>query len=665
MKLSISGKLRTSYLALGVLFIVSSLFVYRSVDGLQSQTHSLLQYDLPTVDASRQLGQSLQTTVSELRGHMLLVGSEEQVEQSKASVLQHMDGVDIQLLSLEGLLSDQSYQAINDSWSSIKESANQILDIAQTNENLPAHALFINEAAPIAEVALDQLQGLINDEAGRSEGGERKHLFKLYADAYNSLANALAAQRDYLQYGNQDYLEKYNDFIKAHAKVVEQIGYKTDLLSSSDQSLWSLFNEMKSLYTPLAAQVIELRQSPNWNESNYLMASALLPAIDAVQTELNSIVSTQQQKARETETHISSSVTSLIAILAISCAIVLAVAFLVSHFLGRQIGGRVSLIAKRAQLIAAGDVSSEPLKVAGNDELADLMTSINSMNQSLAQLVGKVSHSVEAVEARMGDLTQNSRQSLEQVEQQSSSLDNIGHSLSEVAVGSEQTASQVQVSSSALVDAKQELASGESMLTENHSNMTSLVDAIQNAQQLVEQLSNESQAIGKVTEVIEGLAEQTNLLALNAAIEAARAGEQGRGFAVVADEVRMLASRTTESTTEINAIVQAIRTSTNKVEQQINEGTTIASDAMGQTHQALSRIQSSAEQVELVNEQMESLAATAEQQANATQTISGLVNDINESLSAVAEQTRSANQVTEQVTSNVGDLHAQVSNFKV
>lgn len=192
---------------------------------------------------------------------------------------------------------------------------------------------------------------------------------------------------------------------------------------------------------------------------------------------------------------------------------------MVSHFLGRQIGGRVSLIAKRAQLIAAGDVSSEPLKVAGNDELADLMTSINSMNQSLAQLVGKVSHSVEAVEARMGDLTQNSRQSLEQVEQQSSSLDNIGHSLSEVAVGSEQTASQVQVSSSALVDAKQELASGESMLTENHSNMTSLVDAIQNAQQLVEQLSNESQAIGKVTEVIEGLAEQTNLLALNAAIE--------------------------------------------------------------------------------------------------------------------------------------------------
>jgi methyl-accepting chemotaxis protein len=303
--------------------------------------------------------------------------------------------------------------------------------------------------------------------------------------------------------------------------------------------------------------------------------------------------------------------------------------------------------------------------VSGSDELADLTKSINAMNHALATLVGQVTNSVETVELRMGNLTQNSRESLTNVEQQSQHVDEIGHSLSEVAVGSEQTASQVQLSSSALVDAKQELVSGESVLTENHTNMTSLVTAIEITQQFVEQLSNESQAIGKVTEVIEGLAEQTNLLALNAAIEAARAGEQGRGFAVVADEVRMLASRTTESTTEINTIIQAIRTSINKVVEQINVGTTIASEAMEQTSGALSRIQSSGEQVELVNDQMASLAATAEQQAVATQSISKLVNEINESLKLVAEQSRTTNHVTEQVTSNVGELHAQVAKFKV
>ncbi|MGR5346334.1 HAMP domain-containing methyl-accepting chemotaxis protein [Vibrio mediterranei] len=665
MKLSISGKLRISFLTLGVLFIVSSLFVYRSVQGLQTETQSLLLNDLPTVDASRQFGQSLQTTVSELRGYLLLVGSEEQVNQHQSQVLGHIDNVDVQLISLESLITAEQYQTISESWTAIRATASEILSLGHSDENLPAHTLFINEAAPIAEVALDQLQGLINDEAGRTEGGDRKRLFKLYADAYNSLANALASLRDYLQYGASDYLDKYHDLMKHHQNVVTQIGYKLDYLSDSDQSLWSLFNEMKSLYVPLANQVIELRQSDNWNQSNRLMAESLLPAIKQVQDELNAIVSFQQQNALSTEQSLTRSVTTLMMVLVLSCVVFLIAAVIVSQVLGHQIGTRISKIANRAQLIANGDVSSEPLEVTGSDELSELTHSINAMNQSLSHLVGQVTQSVQVVEHRMKELTQNSRQSYSQVEMQSAHVDEIGHSLSEVAVGAEQTANQVQISSTALIDAKQELISGEEELTNNHNNMISMVTAIETTQQLVEQLNNESQAIGKVTEVIEGLAEQTNLLALNAAIEAARAGEQGRGFAVVADEVRMLASRTTESTTEINSIIQAIRSSTGKVVEQINEGTTIASEAMSQTSGALSRIQSTGQRVELVNDQMASLAATAEQQAVATQSISKLVNDINESLKAVAEQSREANQTTEQVTQNVGQLQSQVASFKV
>ncbi len=271
--------------------------MYRSVESVQADTQSLLLHDLPTVDASRQLGQSIQETVSELRGFLLLVGSEEQVESYRGEVLSKTDLVDIQLISLESLISSQQYQVINDEWSTIKATSADILAISHTDENLPAHSLFINEAAPIAEVALDQLQGLINDEAGKTEGGERKRLFKLYADGYNSLANALAALRDYLQYGAQDYLDKYVDLMKFHDQVVTQIGYKQSFMSDSDQSLWSLFNEMKALYVPLAKQVIEIRQSDGWNRSNSLMSDTLLPAINVVQNELNGIVSAQQQKS--------------------------------------------------------------------------------------------------------------------------------------------------------------------------------------------------------------------------------------------------------------------------------------------------------------------------------------------------------------------------------
>ncbi|MGF1748503.1 methyl-accepting chemotaxis protein [Vibrio cionasavignyae] len=664
MKFSISGKLRMGFLALGVLFIVSSLLVYRSVIQVQDHTQSLLQYDLPTVDASRQVGQSLQSTVSVLRGYMLLNDSDNGQSFGQERVLEAFDTTDIQLISLESLISSNQYHDLDSAWSNIKLTAEEIVTLSHTDDNLPAHSMFINEAAPIAEVALDQLQGLINDEAGRTEGGERKRLFKLYADGYTSLANALAALRDYLQYGQQDYLDKYHDLMKYHRQVVDEISSKTSLLSSSDQSLWSLFNEMKQLYFPLAEQVIQIRQSADWNRASYLMSSSLVPAVDAMQISLNTIVSQQQANAVKTEDSITTSITTVVIILMTSCGAALLSAFVVSSVMGHHIGARIKTLANRAQQIASGDVSNPALVITGSDELADLTRSVNSMNQSLADLVGGVTENAVSVQGGMAQLMQSSRDGLQRMERQSQHVDEIGHSLSEVAVGAEQTAHQVQASSSTLFDSKAELQSGEVALKANQESMTLLAEAIETTAALVETLRQESQAISKVTDVIEGLAEQTNLLALNAAIEAARAGEQGRGFAVVADEVRMLASRTTESTSEINGIIQAIQSSTEKVVEQIGIGNTIAGEAVSHTNMAASRIKSTAEQVENVNDQMSTLAATAEQQASATQSISTLVNEINEALKMVAQQSRDANSVTDEVTARVEQLSGQVAQFK-
>jgi methyl-accepting chemotaxis protein len=283
----------------------------------------------------------------------------------------------------------------------------------------------------------------------------------------------------------------------------------------------------------------------------------------------------------------------------------------------------------------------------------------------LANLVGGVTRNAQSVHAQMDQVASSSRATVEQVEQQSDHIQEMGMSLSEVAVGSEQTAQQVNVSSQALMESKQELRNGEQALSDNQESMSELASAIETTQKLVEQLVTESDSIGKVTEVIEGLAEQTNLLALNAAIEAARAGDQGRGFAVVADEVRMLASRTTDSTTEINAIIQAIQASTAKVVEQIHVGSKVAETAVNHTELAASKIKLTGNQVDIVNDQMASLAATAEQQAQATQSISTLVNTINESLKTVANQSRESDNITESVRQSVKELHQQVDKFTV
>jgi methyl-accepting chemotaxis protein len=151
--------------------------------------------------------------------------------------------------------------------------------------------------------------------------------------------------------------------------------------------------------------------------------------------------------------------------------------------------------------------------------------------------------------------------------------------------------------------------------------MQALNQTIQSAAKMVAELSQASEQIGKVTEVIEGLAEQTNLLALNAAIEAARAGEYGRGFAVVADEVRLLASRTTESTSEINTIVNAIQSSTGLVVKEIEASQTLASSGEEHIEQAVTKLQESVEQINLLNRQISELAQAAQTQSDATQSI--------------------------------------------
>lgn len=576
MNLTISGKLQLSFVLLAVLFMASAVFTYRNVTTVEQYASSLLKSDLPTVDTSRGIQQSVQASLSSIRAYMLLGGDEEASARLSEDVRNIMASTDESLPTLQALISEQDFQAIQSQWDAVKVSLNKLIELSHSDENLPAHNLFINEAAPIAEVALDQLQSLINEESGNPFGGDRKRLFKVYADSYTSLANALSALRDFLLYGQQDHLDKYHDLIKYHNQSVAEIDSKLDRLTDNDQSLWSLFKEMQQLYFPLAEQVIALRQSPEWNESNLLMANELLPAADALDQSLETIVLAQQSRADQSGQGINQSIKNVLTTMLIAAALVLFAAVAISKYMGNTIGRRVKNLSERAKTIASGDVSQPPLTVVGKDELADLTDSINRMNQSLASIVAGVSEKAHQVDTSMGALLESAQVTSSNVEQQQTSIVEMGSQLDEIALAARNTLDQANQSVQKLSDSKGEIEQGRDALEQNKVTMESLHGSIETASTQVTQLSKESEAIGRVTEVIEGLAEQTNLLALNAAIEAARAGDQGRGFAVVADEVRMLATRTTQSTTEINGIINAIQRSTHSVVEEIEHSQSLA-----------------------------------------------------------------------------------------
>lgn len=664
MNLTISGKLQLSFVLLAVLFMASAVFTYRNVTTVEQYASSLLKSDLPTVDTSRGIQQSVQVSLSSIRAYMLLGGDEEASSRLSEDVRNIMASTDESLPTLQALISEQDFQAIQSQWDAVKVSLNKLIELSHSDENLPAHNLFINEAAPIAEVALDQLQSLINEESGNPFGGDRKRLFKVYADSYTSLANALSALRDFLLYGQQDHLDKYHDLIKYHNQSVAEIDSKLDRLTDNDQSLWSLFKEMQQLYFPLAEQVIALRQSPEWNESNLLMANELLPAADALDQSLETIVLAQQSRADQSGQGINQSIKNVLTTMLIAAALVLFAAIAISKYMGNTIGRRVKNLSERAKTIASGDVSQPPLTVVGKDELADLTDSINRMNQSLASIVAGVSEKAHQVDTSMGALLESAQVTSSNVEQQQTSIVEMGSQLDEIALAARNTLDQANQSVQKLSDSKGEIEQGRDALEQNKVTMESLHGSIETASAQVTQLSKESEAIGRVTEVIEGLAEQTNLLALNAAIEAARAGDQGRGFAVVADEVRMLATRTTQSTTEINGIINAIQRSTNSVVEEIEHSQSLAEQGAEHIEKAVTRLLATTEQIGSLNEQMAELAAAAEQQSHATNSITGLMSDITQSVDEVSNNSQRASETSLQVKEQVTELNQQMATFK-
>ncbi|HHF3033882.1 TPA: methyl-accepting chemotaxis protein [Vibrio diabolicus] len=664
MNLTISGKLQLSFVLLAVLFMASAVFTYRNVTTVEQYASSLLKSDLPTVDTSRGIQQSVQASLSSIRAYMLLGGDEEASARLSEDVRNIMASTDESLPTLQALISEQDFQAIQSQWNAVKVSLSKLIELSHSDENLPAHNLFINEAAPIAEVALDQLQSLINEESGNPFGGDRKRLFKVYADSYTSLANALSALRDFLLYGQQDHLDKYHDLIKYHNQSVAEIDSKLDRLTDNDQSLWSLFKEMQQLYFPLAEQVIALRQSPEWNESNLLMANELLPAADALDQSLETIVLAQQSRADQSGQGINQSIKNVLTTMLIAAALVLFAAVAISKYMGNTIGRRVKNLSERAKTIASGDVSQPSLTVVGKDELADLTDSINRMNQSLASIVAGVSEKAHQVDTSMGALLESAQVTSSNVEQQQTSIVEMGSQLDEIALAARNTLDQANQSVQKLSDSKGEIEQGRDALEQNKVTMESLHGSIETASTQVTQLSKESEAIGRVTEVIEGLAEQTNLLALNAAIEAARAGDQGRGFAVVADEVRMLATRTTQSTTEINGIINAIQRSTNSVVEEIEHSQSLAEQGAEHIEKAVTRLLVTTEQIGSLNEQMAELAAAAEQQSHATNSITGLMSGITQSVDEVSNNSQRASETSLQVKEQVTELNQQMATFK-
>jgi methyl-accepting chemotaxis protein len=311
-----------------------------------------------------------------------------------------------------------------------------------------------------------------------------------------------------------------------------------------------------------------------------------------------------------------------------------------------------------------GDLTAR-LDSSGNDEISELALAFNRYTEKIHEIISQVRSATGELTSSATELNTISAETNSSMMQQRNETQQAATAVTEMASTVKEIAKSSEAAAVSASEADQEAIAGKSIVGEAAATINKLASEVEQSSEVINRLENESDAIGSVLDVIRGIAEQTNLLALNAAIEAARAGEQGRGFAVVADEVRTLASRTQQSTQEIQQMIEKLQTGSREAVRVMDSSRVTTQHTVEKASEAADSLNKIAEAVAIISDMNRQIATAAEEQAAVAQEIDSNIVRISDLAENGAENTTKVSSASEKLSGISGGLEHLVQRFKV
>ncbi|MCJ9428187.1 HAMP domain-containing methyl-accepting chemotaxis protein [Kordiimonas marina] len=707
---SIRTRLIAAFSGLMAIFIVAVLLSVSKSSNIGDISQRTVTLRVPTANASATLVSDIYASLAALRGWMLTGNPSFKAERAAVwkdidRTVTAMEGLSNSWTNQENV---KDFAKVKTTLAEFRDAQAKVEVIAHSPAELPASEILLNEAAPLAGEIIKQITALIDEEITLAANKDRKNLLGIMADVRGSMAMSLANIRAYLLSGDTRFRDNFNGTWAKNEKRFADLSKNVRLMTKSQRTAFKALSAARNQFAPIPQRMFEIRSSNKWNMANFMLVTEAAPRANAILDILAGIqddtgnrtggMTANQKKlldqdSKQAVDQVNSLVTLNWLLLSVGMVISIVVLFLLNRSVikplvnmtgimgvladgnndvdipnlgrGDELGAMAQAIQKfkanaieRLRLEAQAKADEEHRRKLEKDQ----MDAERTRREEEARREREEAERKEALARNMADLTREfdtqTSELLQMVTSAGAELESTARSMSStagqtssqsntVAAAAEEATVNVQTVASATEELTASISEIGQQIERSYQANNQAADKTEHAATVMEELVAASQAISEVVHLINDIAEQTNLLALNATIEAARAGEAGKGFAVVASEVKNLASQTAQATEQIERQILAVQ-----------EKTGIATSSMSEIRAAVRETAELANAVAAAVEQQQ--AATGEIARNIQEAAKG-TREVNENIAHVATGATETQAAATQVLSAAQEV-SSVSN---
>lgn len=671
-KLTIKQKITLGFSALGVLLLLACVLAYLALAQIKSANQNMGQVTLPIQRSADSL-QLEQLKLSKLISQAYTLESEQDINRARQQfTTQQQLYVERQrhLTSLTQAMPEfvtplKQTLALGEQLSRAAEQMLQAkANVVQAQQRIQSQYQALKQDKEQASNAMLDLELIETDKTRQLEEmvGTGVRIDDMLFTLENNSQRISGLTLEQVEQHQQDMLflldniENNLAFLKRQAYGMDA----DDLLNQFSESMTKLrekLGEPGHLYVAVQDKLSQQRQAAMLYKQSEQHAFAILTELEKMQQSANAAFNRSQNNA---ETLIERAQNTAILLV----VVFIALGAFISVSTSRAMLGPLAAVNKMLKYLAAGDFSKQMSK-RSDDEFGQLIDNINQVKDNLRALLESINNQVHELEGLSESSLSESKHIANNATEQMRRMDNANRLAQSISASALAVSERSSDSLASIHTANQHKTEVSKYTQDNKQHILSLSTRMSEAVESMTKLTTHSENIGSILDTIVSIAEQTNLLALNAAIEAARAGEQGRGFAVVADEVRTLASRTQESTNEINQMIAALRQDTYTASEAINSGQRDVASCVKQSEALASAMDEIANALAQVTQLSEEVSQAADHQATDCQQIEQVMLDAQSTANDNAQAMQSLAKGSESLSSFSHRLATLVERFKL